>query len=183
MNHIQIYDNVLSKESCHEIIQYLETSPDTVMGKIGKGIDLKIKHSTDISIWMNKLRNESEYNITANIINTLNIGIKKYINTFPFLEEIERWDVSNVYNIQRFNEGQGYYKMHCEYNALDNNRVLAWMIYLNNAKCGTRFYYPQRDIKAKRGRLVIWPADWTYPHSGITPNKGVKYIATGWYSH
>ena len=59
------------------------------------------------------------------------------------------------------------------------------MLYLNNAKSGTRFYYPDliqnKVVNAKRGRIVIWPAYWTHPHSGVTPNKGDKYIATGWY--
>ena len=35
--------------------------------------------------------------------------------------------------------------------------------------------------EAKAGRLVIWPSAWSHPHKGVTPNKGLKYIATGWY--
>ena len=60
-------------------------------------------------------------------------------------------------------------------------RVLAWMFYLNDAKCGTEFMnYP--TVSAKMGRLVIWPAGWTHLHKGVTPNRGLKYITTGWCS-
>ena len=56
------------------------------------------------------------------------------------------------------------------------------MFYLNNAKCGTEFMeYP--TVQAKIGRLVIWPAFWTHVHKGVIPNKGIKYIITGWASY
>ena len=100
---------------------------------------------------------------------------------YPMLEDLSLWNVGPDYNIQKYIEGEGYYIMHCEHDVPDLNRIMAWMFYLNDAKCGTRFYYPTRDVKAKRGRLVIWPASWTHPHSGITPNRGIKYIATGWF--
>ena len=58
---------------------------------------------------------------------------------------------------------------------------MAWMFYLNDAKSGTEFmHFP--TINARRGRLVIWPAFWTHTHKGVIPNKGVKYIITGWVS-
>jgi len=90
-----------------------------------------------------------------------------------------------TFNIQKFDgKEEGYFTRHCESDGtIKNTRMFVWMIYLNDAKSGTRFYYPRRDVKAKQGRLVIWPADWTYPHSGITPNRGEKYLMTGWYSY
>ena len=113
----------------------------------------------------------------------LSIGVEKYKEKYPMLSEMSVWNVGQDYNIQKYTEGEGYYVMHCEHEHPNLDRIMAWMIYLNDAKCGTRFYYPRRDIKAKRGRLVIWPASWTHPHSGITPNRGIKYIATGWFCY
>ena len=62
-------------------------------------------------------------------------------------------------------------------------RILAWMIYLNDAECGTEFPYQDITLEAKAGRLALWPAAWTHPHKGVTPNIGNKYIATGWYEY
>ena len=57
---------------------------------------------------------------------------------------------------------------------------MAWMFYLNDAKSGTEFAnYP--TINAKMGRCVIWPSFWTHLHKGVIPNRGIKYIATGWF--
>lgn len=190
MNHIQIYDNALPKESCHKIIDYFEfgdVSKD--IGKtwdasgVGK-VDKNFKDSTDLYLNMDNTHHRIEMDISKMIIPTLQECIEKYKKKFPQLtNNIGYWKCVPYYNIQRFSEGQGYHQIHCEATTRDvADRILVWMIYLNNAKCGTRFYYPRRDICAREGRVVIWPAAWTHPHSGITPNKGDKYIATGWYA-
>ena len=55
------------------------------------------------------------------------------------------------------------------------------MFYLNDAKSGTEFmYYP--NVKARKGRCVIWPSGWEYTHRGL-PNKGIKYIVSGWMAY
>ena len=38
-------------------------------------------------------------------------------------------------------------------------------------------------VEAEQGKGVIWPAGWTHPHKGVTPNIGNKYIATGWFEY
>ena len=184
MNHIQIYDNILSKEGCQHIIDYFESNIDISFPGLSGGIvNKKDKESLDLTLRLEYPRNEDEYKINEFIAQSLKKGTEKYCNKFRFSRAVDTWHVDDRFNIQRFDEGQGYHGVHSETMGIEaNNRMLVWMIYLNNAKCGTRFYDPQRDIKAKQGRLVLWPPDWTHPHSGITPNRGDKYIATGWYA-
>ena len=184
MNHIQIYDNALSKEGCQHIIDYFESNIDiSFPGISGNIVNKKDKDSTDLSLRLEHPRNKDEYEVNEYILKTLKKGTEKYRKKFKFLDRVvDIWHLDDRFNIQRFDEGQGYHAVHCEHTKHEY-RMLVWMIYLNNAKCGTRFYEPQRDVKAKEGRLVMWPSDWTYPHSGITPNKGKKYIVTGWYSY
>ena len=185
MNHIQIYDNILSKEVCNNIIEYFDGHPNVTQAHIGKGIRKDIKNGTNLTIDVNNCSKFMYDLLGSDIIPTLNIGIEKYKKSFPFLEEITYWEMDHTFNIQKFDgKEEGYFTRHCESDGtIKNTRMLVWMIYLNDAKSGTRFYYPRRDVKAKQGRLVIWPADWTYAHSGIIPNRGEKYLMTGWYSY
>ena len=172
MNHLQIYDNALPKESCRNIIKYFDNHPDT-----------GIIDDTDVSYSRLTRRFNSLDSSLDMLIPTLVKGITKYKKKFTFLDELSYWDLYKEFNILKFNdEKDGYFRRHCEADGPWVDRMLVWMIYLNNAKCGTRFYDPRKDIKAKEGRLVIWPAGWTYPHSGITPNKGEKYLMTGWWT-
>ena len=85
-------------------------------------------------------------------------------------------------SFKRFdNEEDGFKKWHCEQGlGVTSTRILVWQFYLNNAKSGTEFlYYP--TVKSKAGRCVIWPASITHYHRS-QPNKGVKYIISGWWS-
>lgn len=187
MNHIQIYDNIFPKESCRNIIKYFDSHPNTksIIMDANSQVKEGIRNATDkfsysrLSESFNSLHSPFDL-----LIPTLVKGITKYKKKFPFIEEITEWDLHQYFNIQKFDgEKDGYFRRHCEADGLYTERILTWMIYLNNAKSGTRFYYPRRDVKAKEGRLVIWPAAWTHPHSGITPNKGEKYLMTGWWEY
>ena len=193
MNHLQIYDNALPKESCRNIIKYFDNNPnvekDLIMDAYGHihstrtWMDLSILGDVKFSYSRLSESFDSLHSPLDLLIPTLVKGITKYKKKFPFIEEITEWDLHKHFNIQKFDgEKNGYFMRHCEADGPYTERILTWMIYLNNAKSGTRFYYPRRDVKAKEGRLVIWPADWTYPHSGITPNKGEKYLMTGWWT-
>ena len=187
MSHIQIYDNMLSQKSCEEIIEIFEKSqsPYKVRGAVGDAmtVDKKRKDSIDLSMSIAHPRDEGECKLNQYVLNFMSVCTEKYKKKYPFITETDAWHLDDLYNVQKFGDGGGYHKMHCEVTSLMSKRMLVWMIYLNNAKCGTRFYYPKRDVRARRGRVVIWPAFWTHPHSGITPNKGNKYIMTGWFSY
>ena len=184
MNHIQIYDNILSRESCNNIIEYFNTNPNVGKAYTSDGLNESIKKGKDLPIDLDACTETMQSILTKSIVPCLNSGLEKYKKKFPFLEELMPWGIDPLFNIQKFDgKEEGYFETHCEAGGRGvSQRILVWMIYLNNAKCGTRFYYPTRDIHAKQGRLVIWPAAWTHPHSGITPNKGEKYLMTGWYS-
>jgi hypothetical protein len=58
------------------------------------------------------------------------------------------------------------------------------MTYLNTVKDGggTEFFHQKLTTSAEQGKTLIWPADWTHTHRGITSPTEEKYIITGWYS-
>jgi hypothetical protein len=35
-------------------------------------------------------------------------------------------------------------------------------------------------VKPEAGKLLFFPATWTYPHRGMMPISNDKYIITGW---
>jgi len=90
--------------------------------------------------------------------------------------------------VQKYDAGRGNYDYwHCEVfperrgtDAL--HRTLFWLAYLNDVEQGghTEFYYQNRAIQPKAGRLLVAPAYFTHTHRGRIPISGDKYIATGW---
>ena len=37
-----------------------------------------------------------------------------------------------------------------------------------------------QELRAKEGRIVIFPSGWTFLHRGYPPKDQRKYICTGW---
>ena len=91
--------------------------------------------------------------------------------------------ISKTNNIQHYQAKTGYVNLHYEKNKENPKRQLVYMIYLNTIKegGGTEFPFQNTIIKAIKGNLIIWPADFTHPHKGIISETEEKYIATGWF--
>lgn len=91
-------------------------------------------------------------------------------------------------NMQHYKKDEGHYsKFHSEHMPHWEedgpiHRVLLWMVYLNDVTEGgsTDFYYQNRSIMPKKGRLVIAPASFTHTHRGEMPRSDDKFIATSW---
>lgn len=62
------------------------------------------------------------------------------------------------------------------------HRNLLFMFYLNDVEEGgeTEFYYQDRKISPKVGRMVIAPSGFTHTHRGNIPSSNDKYILTSW---
>ncbi len=140
------------------------------------------KVSTDLSIQPNNQdRPFGEYR--SELQNCLNL----YVETYPHVNKIHRFNVTEVYNIQHYKKGEGFKAEHCERDGAFNStlkRCLVFMTYLNDVDDGgTKFIYQDRIIKAQKGKTIIWPADWTHTHVGQISETKEKTIVTGWFSY
>lgn len=55
-------------------------------------------------------------------------------------------------------------------------RFLSFMFYLNDVDDGGETKFSSLSIKPEKGKLVIFPPLWMFPHRGEPPLKGSKYI-------
>jgi hypothetical protein len=62
------------------------------------------------------------------------------------------------------------------------NRVITYLWYLNDVDLGGETDFLNGEIKVvpECGKLILFPASWTYPHKGCIPKSSNKYIITGW---
>ena len=180
-NFLEIYENVLSKEECEKVIYEFE-KVDPMSGRKVYGIQDSSAKKLATTLYCD-LNEELFNDFNRPVVSGLEQSLPSYKNKYSFLKSAGSWRWDRYYNIQKYGDGGGYYSLHCEHQYSDPCRMLVWMIYLNDAECGTEFPYQHKTVDAKAGSLVLWPAGWTHPHKGVTPNKGLKYIATGWYSY
>ncbi len=81
--------------------------------------------------------------------------------------------------------GDHFSKIHTERSSTStSHRVFAWMTYLNdlekNSGGFTKFEHFDISFEPKKGKTLIWPAEWTHAHSADVIKSGTKYIITGW---
>ena len=176
---IEIYDNEEKLFSVADVVTWFENNYDSNKSK-ESGLSYFNQHRQRIctSKTMDFGQNYEPNDVIYYLVNEAK---NQYIETYSHLK-ILQWRLCPFYNIQKYNgPEEGFFSLHSEQSGRYPYRMLAWMIYLNDAKSGTEFLYQKRTVTPKVGRTVIWPAGWTHPHKGVTPNIGVKYIATGWF--
>lgn len=138
-----------------------------------------IKQSTDLHIsglegWEDI--DSQLFDILSESINQYHLHVGNYIGEINFLQNPLN---DQGYQIQRTEPG-GFYVWHTdERDDHDKSRYLTYLWYLNDVVEGHTEFISGERVYPEEGKLLLFPATWTYQHRG-TPPKSVKYICTGW---
>jgi len=108
-----------------------------------------------------------------------------YCKDYPEAANNGAFGFQESFNIQHYAPGQGFFTWHSEraqHNPKTIRRHLVFMTYLNTVSDGgyTEFKFQNIRVQPQKGLTLIWPADWTWTHRGVTSPTEHKYIATGW---
>ena len=153
------------------IIDFFENNKSLhSQGSIDNGINLEDKKTIDLSIDPIDLK-DSNYQIFNVYFDELFKCFQDYKQQWPFINEnIKTLDIP-TFNVQRYLSGDHFSKIHTERSSTStSHRVFAWMTYLNNidenAGGCTNFHHFNLKVQPKKGKTLIWPAEWTHAHSG-----------------
>lgn len=84
-------------------------------------------------------------------------------------------------HIQYYRPGGGYHSWHCDAMGDYIDRHLVFILYLNDVPDGgTEFLHQEYICEAKKGKILIFPAHFSYTHRGQISMTDEKYILTGW---
>ena len=180
---IQIYDNILSQRICSNIIYKFENNENIFKGGIISGINNDIKNTTDLQIDIDR---PSEFIEIYNLINSkLNLYTQEYFKNINLQFQSQNNLKPDFYHlIMRYTKNKGRYIFHNDlhYNQKENKpRILTYLFYLNTIEEGGETeFIDGTKIKPEAGKLLFFPATWTYEHRGNVPISSNKYICTGW---
>ncbi len=95
----------------------------------------------------------------------------EYLPELQFIEEfrIKKYEVGGI---DRFDT-------HVDVgDHMSAKRCLAMLFYLNDVDEGGHTVFPllETSIQPKKGRVIVFPPTWEYPHSGEPPISNSKYI-------
>tara|TARA_A100001011_G_C14299247_1_gene839976 strand:+ start:624 stop:1232 length:609 start_codon:yes stop_codon:yes gene_type:complete len=175
--------NIQNNNLCSKIIDFFENNKKFHQkGLASKGIDEKVKKSTDLSIEPRSLKTDDCADL-KNYFDHLYNCYEDYKIQWPFLTNNFQIVDIPTFNIQKYNKGDHFSGLHSERDGISTMyRVFAWMTYLNDVEDGGETYFEHFKLKIKpeTGKTLIWPAEWTHAHKGEVLNFGKKYIITGW---
>jgi len=201
--YIYINKSFLSKELCNIIIEMFE---DEINGKYegltAGGITKDVKKTTDFII-PKELKDNNDFTIKKwskiqkILSEELDRNVNKYINNIFTSLNIDKKENNTKYNvfsqkflthdkfmIQKYNKNDGKFTYHDDFKIdwdLQRYRVITYIWYLNNVENGGETeIWDDFKIKPETGKLLLFPASWTFPHRGIMPISDNKYIITGW---
>jgi hypothetical protein len=190
MNFIYTKKNALSSNTCYNLIQSFEESdlkqPGVLYGPEGVSSESG-KKSTDITFDPSFMNKDPWALLLNEVVSVVNLGVLDYLNRHETaMRKMDPIDLYTYFNMQRYNPNEGFFDWHCERaGTKHSDRLLVFMIYLNTLKDRgeTEFFYQQHFEQPERGKLVIWPSDWTHLHRGVPSPTETKYIITGWFTH
>lgn len=192
------YRDSLTKTFCQHVIDKFEKDPRKCVGVVDNSeVKESIKKSTDLGIsgypewkkediiFYNSLQHG--YDRYLDYINTLNPLFSEFCKFYY----LDTKTVDSGYQIQKTKPGE-YYNWHtdCDLSlALHKSnyvldfgiRTLTYIWYLNDINYdGETEFFNGVKIKPEAGKLIFFPATWTYVHRGVSPKCETKYIVTGW---
>lgn len=181
---VGIFEDAFSKEYCEGLIKAYDTAIEAGFGRTRQqDEDFNKLQKADTQLYNNV------GNIQIPISNVAEFNEIFWKQCYPLYEEqfapLKESGAHSSYSLkmQRTNLREGYHLWHYESgNRQLCNRLLTWMLYLNDVEEGgeTEFLYQSMRVKPKQGTLLIWPAAFTHTHRGNPPLSNEKYIVTGW---
>ena len=185
MSNFILEDYIEDLSICDDLIDFHKKSPDKKTGVIFRNSESearigKAKISTDVVL----IRSE----LCEKYVTVLQKVVDVYMNKYPFSARNGQWSIREPILIQYYKPTEGFLEYHCERSSNSvpqTYRHLVFMTYLNDVDDGgeTEFFHQNIKVKAKKGKTLIWPADWTHTHKGITSLTQEKYVITGWFSY
>ena len=186
--HIAFIDDLLTEESCNEIIQECIKNYGQLFsaGPTIGGYNPSIKSSMDFhfypeayeSLGINSPLLNKNYIAVQDAVSS---AIALYVEKFPVLQQSPvLYDTG--FRLQHYVKNNGFYRVHHDGSPWSmyplNKRVLAVIVYLNTIDKGGGTGFPDHDlsINAVAGRVAIFPASWTHQHAGLVPISGDKWI-------
>ena len=189
-NYIYVNNFSIPKELCSDIISLYNNSKQLhYKGQTGGGLNTEIKDTFDLSITTASLNDEKWNKIKNFLFKELNVNLQKYSkkmninNNFNILQSTVL--SAETLQMQKYEKGKGKYIYHNDFSINYNDKIhrkITYLWYLNDVDIGGETEINGTlKIKPETGKLLLFPACWTYPHCGLQPISDDKYIITGWF--
>lgn len=173
---------MMTDDFCRHLIKKFENDPNKHAGRIGNNlVDINIKKTTDLHVDQRVWHREYQH-----LDMVLSNGFGEYMNYI--INDVRRGNTSvfnsdliaTAYQLQKYGVGDCF-NWHND-DVTKSKRMVAFIIYLNTLdqdSGGETQFWNGKSIRPTAGKVLFFPATWSYVHRGAEVKKGFKYIITG----
>lgn len=183
---IGVFDNAASSDECDTIIKwFLDNEDKHVDGMVygygdpdDLGVDRYNQLVSDYKVTRQAFPSPED-SVSDLMTKIIFGGFDLYTKIFP-IPNGQPLCVKD-YSIRIYHKGVGCFKEHADQAAGGTvTRVFGIILFLNDVEEGgeTEFMYLGIKVKPVKGRLLIFPCNYLFPHSGNIPISGDKFIIT-----
>ncbi len=195
-NYIYTNNKSISNELCNTIVNMFEEYTNKCVSFIMSGINANVRDSIQLTLPLKNVPDNNEsnkwYKIKKFLENELDKNLKNYLNVLvgpindnTYVNHYNSIAVTNEnFTIVKYDKQKGKYTYHDDFiydYEKKQYRVISYLWYLNTVdEGGETEFWGTHTIKPEAGKLILFPASWTFPHTGKMPLSNDKYIITGW---
>lgn len=174
-HYVRTYEASLEPELCAQLVSSFESLQRFQMGN-GRGHRAGLEESAWTELNVSRMADEPFRQMFRSRINR---ALADYNRDVALPVPIPNSPLTSDLILKRYRpSGEERFQLH--FDAINHvaNRYLVLLWYLNDVEQGgeTRFPTLGRSIAPRTGRLIVFPPYWMYPHEGVAPVSGVKYI-------
>jgi len=181
--------NAADLKKVNKYIDSLEFQDNTVFGGIGEKskVDTAIRSSTGAHL-------KDEDPVTVLLHERMNMGLDEYKRRVEKIHpNFSYYPVPGAYGTRSWREGiqaleytrgQNYRFHHdaaTDPKLPEYHRKISVIVYLKESTGGGGTMFSHLTVKPKPGYGLIFPSNWSFPHSGEEVSKGKKRVAVTWY--
>jgi len=183
---IFIKHNSICGHLCDEIITKFENE----LNKMDRGIQKNIKDTTDFIMPTNcekwyKIHKCLRKELTKNLNQYLDSLCQKSKHDFEMIDKKKM--ILYDFMVQRYIKNKGSCIYHNDFNIdfeKKEYRIIRYIWYLNNVEEGGETgFWNDYKIKPEKGKLILFPTNWSFSHYEEMPISINKYIITGWVNY
>ena len=167
---VRVYDNVLPLSLCDILIDTFEVSTHKeVVNNDFKPFFTELNLTKNYTDW-----NDALISTAVKCFSTYARDLRDYAQ---FLKGNQL--ALEEFRIKRYNSETGeQFDTHVDACNLESSkRYLSMLFYLNDDFTGGEtLFLPDREVKPKKGSVLVFPPTWQYPHAGLPLITGTKYI-------
>ena len=179
MNFILKDDTLLTKEECHNIIEWVFANKKLLIDPYNN-THTRYQHCDLMHV--DDSFSECFYNATLEPIpRAITKLVDSYVEEYPETNPLDAFEVEYV-RFKWWKPGDFYSVWHSEHGKNTPYRVLSFLIYLSDNEAETEFKRYD-NVATKAGCGIIFPAYFTHHHRGSPCRKGLdRYILSGYCS-